>query len=148
MSDLFWFWWVPMMANAANAANNISGEFVTGLVVSVIGAVGALFAYKKGQTGSTDSSGSLRVTMEDQFVTRREFTDFKSEMRSDVVEMKGLFEQTMQKLDIQNTNLTQDIKAMGSSAYLGRHKLWEQVNEQRERVSKLEERTPPKPEKN
>lgn len=134
----FWYLWMPMLANIAGG---LSGEFVTGLVVAVIGAVGSLFAYKKGQTGSTDASGSLRVTMEDQFVTRREFTDFKAEVRSDVVEMKGLFAQTMQKLDIQNTNLTNEIKAMGTGAYQGRHKLWEQVNEQRERVSRLEERT-------
>jgi hypothetical protein len=58
-----------------------------------------------------------------------------------VVEMKGLFQQTMQKLDIQNANLSGEIKAMGTGAYQGRHKLWDQVNEQRERLSKLEERT-------
>ena len=138
----FWFWARPVMAIADSS--QLSGEFVTGLVVAVIGAVGSLFAYKKGQSG-TDSSSPLRISMEEQFVTRREFTDFKSEMRTDVSEMKGLFAQTMQKMDIQNENLTKDIKAMGTSAYLGRQKLWEQVNEQRERVSKLEERTSTKP---
>jgi hypothetical protein len=133
----FYYWWVPMMASTGGISPTDVGTIIGVMVLSLVG--GGVIQ-KKFLNGSHDS-GSLRVTMEEQFVTRREFTDFKAEVRTDVVEMKGLFQQTMQKIDIQNTNLTNDIKAMGTGAYQGRHKLWEQVNEQRERVSKLEERT-------
>lgn len=133
----FYYWWLPMMASTGFTATDI-GTIIGVMLASLLG--GGIIQ-KKFLQGSQDNAGSLRVTMEDQFVTRREFTDFKAEVRSDVVEMKGLFQQTMQKLDIQNTNLANEIKAMGTGAYQGRHKLWEQVNGQRERLSKLEERT-------
>lgn len=138
---------------AAAAAPESSGQlgtilpWVSTFVVGVIGVVLRSQAknqgIEEGKKRIQIEPQPLAVKMEDHFVTRREFDGFKSEIRSDVTEIKGLFQQTMTKIDTQSATLTRDIKEMGTGAYNGRQKLWEKVNDQGERLRSVEDRVPP-----
>jgi predicted transglutaminase-like cysteine proteinase len=127
-----------MMA-AATEDTQVSGAWVTGFVVAVIGAISTAVAHRTGKASRvTFDQQPLGVKLEDHFITRREFDQFKGELRNDITEIKGLFAQTMQEIKAVNSTLTKDIRDMGTAAYNGRQKLWDQVNEQRERLGVVE----------
>lgn len=121
--------------------------WISTFVVGVLGVVVRGHAKKQGiEEGKQRvqiEPQPLNVKMEDHFITRREFDSFKSEIRGDVIEIKGLFQQTMTKIETQSATLTRDIKEMGTGAYNGRQKLWEKVNDQGERLRSVEDRVPP-----
>jgi len=140
---------IELLATATEAAP-ATGEilpWVSTFVVAVLGVVLRGHAksqgIEEGKKRVQIDPQPLAVKMEDHFVTRREFDGFKSEIRSDVTEIKGLFQQTMTKIDTQSSTLTRDIKEMGTGAYNGRQKLWDKVNDQGERLRSVEDRVPP-----
>lgn len=131
-------WWMPVMA-ATGEDTQVSGAWVTGFVVAVIGAISTALAHRSGKASRMQIDPQpLGVKLEDHFITRREFDQFKGELRNDITEIKGLFAQTMQEIKAVNGTLTKDIRDMGTAAYNGRQKLWDQVNEQRERLGVVE----------
>jgi hypothetical protein len=137
------------VTTAASPDTQVSGAWVTGFVVAVIGAISAALAHRAGRSSRVQIDHQpLAIKMEDHFVTRREFDSFRAEMALDITDIKGLFEKTMTKLDSQNTALTADIRAMGTGAYEGRQKIWNQVNEHRERIAVVEARLPAIPNSN
>jgi hypothetical protein len=79
----------------------------------------------------------FRVHMEEQFVTRREFSELKAEIRSDVTEMKNLFEKTMTKIDTQNTSLSEAIEEGVKEGRLGRVALWNELNPQGKKLERV-----------
>lgn len=94
----------------------------------------------------------FEVRMKEEFVTRREFEKFEARMEVSVEEMKGLFKQTMMNLETRDANLAERmerrdkqlqarIDQFGTSAYDGRRKLWDQVNEQRETLAAVKQST-------
>ena len=94
------------------------------------------------------------VQLREEFATRREMEKLESQMIAHVAEMKAtsvttttemksLFRESMAAMTSQTTTTTNmierrhkavmdEIGKVASSAYQGRQKLWEQVNEQRE----------------
>ena len=133
-----------MMAYLAQIASSADPDTFSGkTLIGILGAIGTLVAGIAGVRVGKSSSVKIAdqpvaIKMEDHFVTRREFDSLKAEIRNDITEIKGLFHQTMQKIDTQSTNLTKDIRDMGTGAYTGRQKIWDQVNEQRERLGVVE----------
>ena len=129
------------------------------LVVAIIGAVGAIFVRRNSQAqgrtfGKAEGKAEalllgpqpFEVQLKQEFVTRREFEKLESRLEIVVSDMKGLFRETMsevrnttaatmKRIDGQNDRLTKKIEDIGTGAYHGRQKLWEQVNEQRERLA-------------
>lgn len=123
----------------------VSGAWVTGFVVAIIGAIASAMSYAKGTTKSVNINPQpLAVKMEDDFVTRREFENLESRIRQDVTEMKGLFARTMDKIEERDKALSSKIEAVASGAYEARRRIHEKVNNQGERLKSLEDRTPVK----
>lgn len=79
----------------------------------------------------------FRVHMEEQFVTRREFTELKTEIRTDVTEMKNLFEKTMTKIETQNTSLSEAIEDGVKEGRLGRVAIWNELNPQGKKLERV-----------
>lgn len=140
------------LANTPPADN--SAAIITGFVVAVIGAVFAGLANLKGRRDGrsermTIEQQPLSVKMEDHFVTRREFDSFKGEIRTDVAEMKGLFRETMSKIEERDRSLTEKIEKAAKTGVDGRVAIWNQIREdekstaaalthQGERIAKVE----------
>ncbi len=87
------------------------------------------------------SGQALEVALQDQYVTRSEFFEFKGEMKSDLREMKGLFDKTMVLINERDTRLTEMIKEFGTAGYNGRSKIHDKLNPIAERVAAIEART-------
>lgn len=121
--------------------------WVTSFVLAVIAAVFKVQADRAKKV--TLENQPLHIRLEDQFVTRREFDAFKSEIRVDVTEMKGLFRETMLKIDERDARLSAKIEAAAKTGVDGRVAIWNQIRddkkdaaealkEQGERIAKVE----------
>lgn len=163
MIDAYLWWW-PMMADVA-ASDKGDGVWISvGVIAAVGGAIAAVVkAFKAGEEkGAKEEKGKqkvdiannpLPVKMEDHFVTRREFDTFKSEIRNDVTDIKGLFgrltdkfderdKRYQDKIEERDSRLSAKIEAVASGAYEARRRIHEKVNDQGERLKSLEDRTP------
>ena len=135
-----------LLANATAAdPDMISGK----VLIAVIGAIGALItgvlSHQAGKRQSFKIEGQpLAVKMEDHFVTRREFENLEGRIRADVVEMKGLFQQTMSVIERRDKSLSDKIESVASSAYEGRRRLHDKANDHGERIKSIEDRMPVK----
>jgi hypothetical protein len=150
-------------------------SFSTSSLLAILGAIGTLVSgigavlYGKAQKNQGQeeqkkkqvevSNNPLAVKMEDHFVTRREFDNFRSEVRIDVTEIKGLFgrltdkfderdKRYQDKLEDRDLKLSAKIEAVASGAYEARRRIHEKVNDQGERIKSLEDRTPLPPKRN
>ena len=148
-----YFWWWPMMAEAvpASAAAGISPEMVGGIVAAVVTALvgGGLAGKKIAETRVKITNDPVRVAMAEDFVTRREFERLEVLVAVNATKSEGYLRQANEQmassvamlskaLERQNERLVKKIEEFGSSAYHGRKAIWDQVNEQRERVSRME----------
>jgi hypothetical protein len=148
---------LDLLAQTAAAQNpdTFSGE----MLIKILGAIAALVGAVYGGTKLSKSQPvkidplPLPVKMEDHFVTRREFDSFKTEMRVDVTDIKGLFgrltdkfderdKRYQDKFDERDQKLSNKIEAVASGAYEARRRIHEKLNDQSERVKSLEDRTP------
>jgi hypothetical protein len=153
---------LELIANAGPDPLDKILPWVTTFVVAVIGAVAGISlkleakrARREGvEEGKSQSmqitNQPLQVKLEEHFVTRREFDKLEATIGRDVMEMKGLFERTMQRIEIQSSNLTTKIEKQGErlgeqiagvakTAYEGRKGIHQKINEQGEQISALRE---------
>lgn len=86
----------------------------------------------------------LAVKMEDHFVTRREFENLEGRIRTDIVEMKSMFRETMTVIERRDKSLSEKIESVASGAYEARRRIHDKLNDQGERLKSLEDRTPVK----
>lgn len=142
-----------MMTYLSQIAGAVSDSGVSGaLLLKIIGAIfsglalllgGGFLGKKQGKAQAQAEAQQIgpqpfMVKMADEFVTRREFVELKSEIRNDVTEMKGLFRETMLKIDAQNTNLTEAIEDGIKEGRLGRVAIWNEVNPQGKKLAAVE----------
>jgi hypothetical protein len=107
---------LTLIAQAAPADN--SAAIFAG-IVAVLGAVSTIIGHvtgkKAGRAESVNIANQpLMVKMTEEFVTRREFERLENQIGRDVVEMKGLFTQTMQAIGTQNASLTKKIENLAT----------------------------------
>lgn len=157
---------------AQTAATPPADNFSVSSLLAILGAIGTLAtaigaivhgrnqkaagAKEQKEKSTTEiSNNPLAVKMEDHFVTRREFDNFKGEVRIDVTEMKGLFgrltdkfderdKRYQDKIEERDIKLSSKIESVASGAYEARRRIHEKVNDQGERLKSLEDRTPVK----
>ncbi len=155
-------WWMPMMAQAAQATPPAPDPldkllpWITAFVVAVIGAVGASLAHKSGKASRVQIDPlPLPVKMEDHFVTRREFEKLETTVLIGATKMEQLFTRAVEKIeerderlslriDDRDERLTSKIEGVANTAYQGRQKIHIKVNDYGERLKSLEDRNPVK----
>jgi hypothetical protein len=146
-----YFWWWPMMAEVVPDAGGISPEMVGAIVAAVVAALlgGGIAGKKITESRTTIANDPVRVAMAEDFVTRREFERLEVLVAVNATKSEGYLRQANEQmsasvamlskaLERQNERLVKKIEEFGSSAYHGRKAIWDQVNEQRERVSRME----------
>lgn len=103
---------------------------IAALGVAIAGAIKAFRAGVQKGTKEAQQIGPqpFLVKMTEEFVTRREFVELKIEIRNDVTEMKGLFRETMLKVEAQNEKLSEAIEDGVKEGRAGRVALWNEVN--------------------
>lgn len=120
-------------------ATGFSAEQVAALIIALIaGLGGGGFLGKKisdSKQRITVDPQPLHIKMEDHFITRREFDAFKGEIRNDVTEMKGLFRETMSKIEERDKSLTEKIERVAKTGVDGRVAIWNQVREDKDTAS-------------
>lgn len=121
-------------------ASGFSPEQVAALIIALIAGLGGGGLIGKKVSDSkqriTVDPQPLHIKMEDHFITRREFDAFKGEIRSDVMEMKGLFRETMTKIEERDRSLTDKIERAAKTGVDGRVALWNQLRDDKEDASK------------
>lgn len=99
----------PLPPPADNSAAIFAG------IVAVLGAVGTIVGHVTGKKAGRAESVNIAnqpliVKMAEEFVTRREFERLEQRIALDITDIKGLFNQTMQAIGIQNETLTKKIE--------------------------------------
>ncbi|MEM1083236.1 MAG: hypothetical protein AAGI48_03870 [Verrucomicrobiota bacterium] len=84
----------------------------------------------------------MRVKMEEDFVTRREFSDLRNEIRGDVREMKGMWRECLTEIKNRDETTAEKIEKVASQAYEGRKGIHRTLNDTRERLKSVEDRMP------
>ncbi len=86
-------------------SGGISAQDVGTIIATIIlGLLGGGFIGKKVSDAKkmTIEPQPFMVKMTEEFVTRREFSELKAEIRNDFTKIEGLFGQTMQKVELTN----------------------------------------------
>ena len=141
----------------------ISGEWLTGIVVAIIGALGGVWVKAKSD-GKKEAQmigpQPFEVQLKAEFVTRREFEKLENTMLSNVAEMKAtaamsslkmesLFSQAVTAMTAQtkSTNATierrhnavmEEINSVAEKAYAARGRIHETTREHGERLAAAE----------
>lgn len=149
-----------------------SDSFSTAGLLAILGAIGTLAtglgAVIHGKTQKAQgakeqkdrhavevTNNPLAVKMEDHFVTRREFDTFKTDVRVDITDIKGVVNGAISKMDERDKRYQDRLdkrdeayngkmEAIASGAYEGRRRIHDKVNNHGERLKSLEDRTPVK----
>jgi len=140
---------------AATVEDPISGKVAVSIIGAVMTGLAGIFGGKKWADARKIQvePQPLMVRLEEKFVTKEEFKDFKSDVRLDVKEMKGLFAQAVEKIeerddrlskriDDRDERLVTRIDSVAKGAYEARGKMHLKINDQGERLRSLEDRTP------
>jgi len=163
---------MQFLADATNAIPPGADNFSVAGLLAILGGLGTLVAgigavihgknqkavgakEQKDRESVAITNNPLAVKMEDHFVTRREFDTFKTEIRVDVSDIKGMFgrltdkfeerdKRYQDKIEDRDAKLSAKIEAVASGAYEARRRIHEKVNNQGERLKSLEDRTPVK----
>lgn len=112
----------------------------TSAIAAVCSMVSGLVLYGKGKQhrNVTLTNQPVGVRVEDTYVTRVEFNDFRTVMRDEVSKMERLFDKTVTLISEQNKHLTDNMNAIASGAYEARRRIHETVNKQGERLAQVE----------
>ena len=129
-------------AELPDAGKMISVETVASLIVSILGggalAGGGVFLGRK--TRTTIDGQPLRVAMEKDFATRREFDQLRSDMARENAKLDGMMARVLDKMDERdkrltermeemNAGLTANIERAAKGAGEGRIRIWDAVRE-------------------
>lgn len=128
-----------LLATAAPAAGEMN-YLTTGAIAAVCSMVSGLVLYGKGKQNRnvTLTNQPVGVKVEEAYVTRIEFTEFRGEMRTEVRDMKGLFDKAVTLIAERDSRLTEKMEAIASGAYEARRRIHETVNRQGERLAQVE----------
>lgn len=115
----------------------------TGAVAAVCSLVSGLVLYGKGKQSRsvTIDKQPVEIALQQTYVTRTEFAEFKGEMKSDMREIKGMFDKAITLITERDDRLTTEIGRVASGAYEARRRLHESVNAQGERIAAIDART-------
>jgi hypothetical protein len=126
---------LPILADAAAVAADtmVSGAWVTGFVGTVIASVFAgmkVAQNKKMQMGPQP----FEVDVRKSYVTREECLACKNESRSDVREMRALYEKTVVLFQTSNEKLSDQIKTLAVTTHTQMLELSDEGAERRRRI--------------
>ena len=129
----------------------VSGAWVTGFVVAVIGAVFA--GVKVGQSKKVKVGPQpFEIAVQDKYVSRAECLACKNDMRSDVREMRVLYDKTVTLFQDNATRVSDQIKEFGErvegrfqiveeGAAERRRRIHDKLNEHADLLSRIDART-------
>jgi hypothetical protein len=131
-----------LLAEAVQADTPISGNWLLAMVPVLASALGVILGknhWKKQGATEAQQIGPqpFIVKMTEEFVTRREFVELKTEIRTDVKEMRSLFERTMDKIEAQNTELSKSIEDGIKEGRMGRVAIWKELNPQGQKLERI-----------
>lgn len=135
-----------LLATAATSAAASASDMnyvTTGAVAAVCSLVSGLVLYGKGKQSRsvTIDKQPVEIALQQTYVTRTEFAEFKGEMKSDMREIKGMFDKAITLITERDDRLTTEIGRVASGAYEARRRLHESVNAQGERIAAIDART-------
>ena len=123
-------------------------------IVAVLGGVGTIVGHMSGKRAGRAESIEIKgqpllVRMAEEFVTRREFERLETSMTVNVSEMKGLFAQTMQAMEMRDKTLsakierlgervTKDLRESNASHQEARGRIHQKVNDHGEDIAALQ----------
>lgn len=119
---------------AATAADPmVSGAWVTGFVVAVIGAVFA--GVKVGQSKKVQVGPQpFEIAVQEKYVTRAECLACKNESRADVREMRALYEKTVVLLQVGHDKLAEQMREFSERTHARFQEVSEEGAERRRRI--------------
>jgi hypothetical protein len=122
---------------------------IAGLLAGLgTGAGGGVLLGRKLRTSTTIEGGSLEVRENMEFVTRREWNEWRARSERDAGELKGALQGLTKAMDERDKALTakmecivrelaENIKETATNAYNGRSKLWDAHREVEREVAGL-----------
>lgn len=147
---------ITLLADAAAAtAQGIDPSSVGTIIATVIAALlGGGFLGKKISDGTRIQIDPqpLEISMRKEYVTRTEFAEFKGELKTDVKEMRGLFDQAVRMITDRDERLTSDIKGMAERMHTSiqevqveaaerRRRIHDKLNEHADQLARIDART-------
>lgn len=158
------------IATTPAADNTVSTTIFYGVITAIISAVVGAIMRSQGKSQGVEEGRSqamhltnqpLIVALEEKFVTREDFREFKTDTKAGIVELGGLFRATMTKIDERDraTNLkiderdkamteriedrderlTAKIEQVARGAYEGRGRIHQTVNEHSKQIAAIAE---------
>jgi len=114
---------------------------VLGLVIGLSGPVAMMVAVFARQKRAVENGNqALKVSLAEEFATRREFDQFRATVNGDVKEIKGMFRLTMDKMDERDRRLSESIDRVAKVAYEGRKDLHKKATEHEAHIKSMEDR--------
>lgn len=139
--------WVADVTLSPEAVGGILAFFVVGLLgAGVLGKKGA-----ETQRIKVESPG-IEVTLRDKFLTRSEFLEFKGEIKSDVREMRVLYDKALSLIVDRDLRTASDMKELGEALHKRisdadeagaerRRRIHDKLNDHSDKLTAIETRT-------
>jgi hypothetical protein len=131
-----------MILELTATATAFTAEQVGTLVVAVITALGAGgFAGKKiadSRRVNIDNQ-PLEIRMKEEFVSRQEFRQFRSDLRLDLTKLENLVERNSERVEAKHLELLATIERVAKIGVDGRVHLWKELNLQGKQMVRIEE---------
>lgn len=124
-----------MLATAGAVDAETVGYIIAAVVVGLGGGAGGAILTRRIRT---DKNEPLDVRLVETFLPRTEFQLYKAEQRSDMQEIKGIFQRVFDRIDERDAKLSEAIERTGTNAYNGRAKIWDALSKTGERVAAVE----------
>lgn len=127
-----------LLAEAAGNADSMN-YLTTGAITAICTALTGIVAYTKGKTDRKVKieNQPIEVSMQERYVTRTEFAEFKGELKADVREMRGSYDRLTMLIDERDKKLTEMIERVAQGAFEGRRRIHDVVNQQSKEIAAL-----------
>lgn len=130
---------IILLANSAAADGEmIPLTVVIALITAIVGGVGGNHLGKKSKM--TIEPNPLNVNVTDQFVSRREFDEFRGLVGTNFAEVKGLIQRSNDNVERKHFQLLETIEAAAKNGVNGRVALWDEVKENGKDIAALTSR--------
>jgi membrane-bound lytic murein transglycosylase B len=125
---------VATSAPAATASAGMPFDQVAGLVIAIVVAMGG-----GGVIGKKISDArKVTVTMEEQFISRREFERHQAETSADFIKLESLITRQADRVETKHLELLATIERAAKTGVDGRVALWNELNAQGKRLAATE----------
>lgn len=115
----------------------------TAAIAAVCSLISGIVLYGKGRQARvvTIDKQPVEIALQEKYVTRTEFAEFKGELKADVREMRGSFDRLTMLINERDVKLTEMIESVAKGAFEGRRRIHEEVNAHGKQLAAIDART-------